>query len=68
MLDQVRNGTHVVHIFEAMEILIKDSRNGYGKEGNMFEEWCIPRLKEIDVELNRRHPSVPLMVCSRVTC
>ena len=44
-MDQVRNGTHVVHIFEAMEIKIKDSRNGYGKEGNMFGSGAYPALR-----------------------
>ena len=35
--DLVRNVMHVVKLFEAMGIVIKDDDYRYGKEGNMFE-------------------------------
>ena len=64
---QVRNGAHVVQIFEAMGMMIKDDDDDdAGKEEeNMFEEWCTPCLEEIAVELKRRHPDIPLMVFAR---
>ena len=46
-------------------MMINDRGNENGEEGKMFDEWCIPCLKEITMDIKRRHPYLPLIVLAR---
>jgi uroporphyrinogen decarboxylase len=56
MSAQVENGAHMLQIFEAMGMMI-DEEN--------FQKFAKPCLAEIQKELKKRFPDVPLMVFTR---
>lgn len=53
---QVREGCHVLQVFEAMGEHISQEN---------FQRWALPAMAEIAAELRQRHPDVPLMVFPR---
>lgn len=59
MSAQVENGAHMLQVFEAMGMMI-DEEN--------FSKYAKPCLAEIQKELKKRFPDVPLMVFTRGAC
>ena len=56
MSAQVRSGAHMLQLFEAMGMMLEEQE---------FEEFALPCLEKIAIELKARYPDVPLMVFSR---
>ncbi len=56
MSAQVQAGAHMLQLFEAMGMMLEEKE---------FEEFALPCLEKIAVELKGRYPDVPLMVFSR---
>jgi len=56
MAQQVENGAHMLQLFEAMGMMIEEKE---------FNEFAMPCLEKIQIELKKRYPDVPLMVFSR---
>jgi uroporphyrinogen decarboxylase len=56
MSAQVANGAHMLQLFEAMGMMLEEKE---------FEEFALPCMEKIAVELKQRYPDVPLMVFSR---
>ena len=56
MSAQVQSGAHMLQLFEAMGMMLEEKE---------FEEFALPCLEKIAIELKSRYPDVPLMVFSR---
>jgi len=59
MSAQVEAGAHMLQLFEAMGMML---------EKKEFEEFALPCMEKIAVELKGRYPDLPLMVFSRGAC
>jgi len=59
MSAQVESGAHMLQLFEAMGMML---------EKKEFEEFALPCLEKIAIELKSRYPDVPLMVFARGAC
>lgn len=59
MSAQVENGAHMLQVFEAMGMMIDEEH---------FSKYAKPCLAEIQKELKKRFPDVPLMVFTRGAC
>ncbi len=56
MSAQVKSGAHMLQLFEAMGMMLEEKE---------FEEFALPCLEKIAIELKKRYPDVPLMVFAR---
>ncbi len=56
MSAQVESGAHMLQLFEAMGMMLEEKE---------FDEFALPCLEKIAIELKNRYPDVPLMVFSR---
>jgi len=59
MAAQVESGAHMLQLFEAMGMML---------EKKEFEEFALPCLEKIAVDLKARYPDIPLMIFSRGAC
>jgi len=59
MAAQVESGAHMLQLFEAMGMMLEEKE---------FEEFALPCLEKIAVDLKARYPDIPLMIFSRGAC
>lgn len=59
MLEQVKNGAHMLQLFEAMGMMITEDK---------FYEFAMPCLEKIASTIKKECPEVPLMVFARGAC